>query len=183
MLMVLLGGARSGKSSLAIEAAGGLGVPVVFVATAEVLDDEFAERVGRHRAERPGDWLTIEEPIDLAGVFAGLSPDSAVVCDCLTLWVHNLIESGIEGPEIVERANQLAALAKRRIGATFVVSNEVGSGIVPADARSRHYRDLLGTVNAIFARHADEAFLVVAGQLLRLHSPAPMFDSIGSTDS
>ena len=183
MLTVFLGGARSGKSSLALAAAGGLGVPVTFVATGEALDDEFAERIERHRAERPSDWLTIEEPIDLAGVFASISPGTAVVCDCLTLWVNNLIESGIDGRVIVERANELAEFARSRPGATFVVSNEVGSGIVPADASSRHYRDLLGAVNATFAGHADEAFLVVAGQVLRLNSPGPTAEPLRNAAS
>lgn len=183
MLTVLLGGARSGKSSLALEAARSLGVPVTFVATAQALDDEFAERIERHRAQRPSDWLTIEEPIDLAGVFANIPPSTAVVCDCLTLWVNNLMESGINGAEIVERAHRLAEFVGRRSGATFVVSNEVGSGIVPADAGSRHYRDLLGAVNATFAGLADEAFLVVAGQVLRLDSPGPIVGRLGNATS
>jgi adenosyl cobinamide kinase/adenosyl cobinamide phosphate guanylyltransferase len=168
MLTVLLGGARSGKSSLALGIAGSFGLPVTFIATAAPLDPEFAERIDRHRAERPSDWQTIEEPIDLEAVIAQVPHDVVVVVDCLTLWVSNLFGHDLGDAAILERASGVAEIARLREGPTVVVSNEVGSGIVPTDALSRRYRDTLGRVNATFATQADEAFLVVAGRVLPL---------------
>jgi len=168
MLSVLLGGARSGKSSLALAIARRSGRPVSFIATGEPLDAEFAERIDRHRAERPSTWQTIEEPIELEAALARAVDDAATIVDCLTLWVANLFGRGYTEAVIVERATDVASLARRRGGPTVVVTNEVGSGIVPADALSRHYCDTLGRVNAVFAAHADEAFLVVAGRVLPL---------------
>ena len=170
-LKLLLGGARSGKSSLALSIAGSLGLPVTFLATAEALDGEMAERIARHRAERAAGWETIEEPVELGSVLARVDPDRAVVLDCLTVWVSNLVLQDVDGDEIVERAGGVAALASRRPGPVVVVSNEVGSGIVPADSLSRRYRDTLGRVNATFAAEAAEAYLVVAGRLLELSRP------------
>ena len=168
MLTLLLGGARSGKSSLALAIASRTGLPVTFVATAEPLDAELGERIDRHRAERPGDWQTIEEPIDLEAALARVPGDAFVIVDCLTLWVSNLFGHDLDDAAILEQATSVAAFAHGRLGAVVVVSNEVGLGIVPADALSRRYRDALGRVNAIFAAQADEAFLVVAGRVLAL---------------
>lgn len=167
MLTVLLGGARSGKSALAIEMAASFDLPATFIATAEPLDAEFAERIERHRAERPSDWQTIEEPIDLEAALTQV-PTGPVVIDCLTLWVSNLFGLDLDDATIFERATSVAARASGRGGPVVVVSNEVGSGIVPDDALSRRYRDTLGRVNATFAAQADKAYLVVAGRLLEL---------------
>jgi adenosyl cobinamide kinase/adenosyl cobinamide phosphate guanylyltransferase len=160
-LTFLLGGARSGKSSLAVRLAGKSGAPVVFVATGEARDAEMAERIARHRAERPAGWETVEEPLALAAALAAAPGDSCVVVDCLSLWVANLLERG-------EEADGAAAVAAARPGATIAVSNEVGLGIVPATPLGRRYRDVLGRVNAIWADAAAETFLVVAGRRLRL---------------
>ena len=168
MLTVLLGGARSGKSALALEIAVSLDLPVTFIATAEPLDAEFAERIERHRAERPFDWQTIEEPIDLEGALAKVPGEAVVIIDCLTLWVSNLFGRDLDDATIFERASSVAQRARSRSGPVVVASNEVGSGIVPADALSRRYRDTLGRVNATFAAQADEAYLVVAGRVLEL---------------
>jgi adenosyl cobinamide kinase/adenosyl cobinamide phosphate guanylyltransferase len=168
MLTLLLGGARCGKSALALDIASREGLPVTFVATAEALDDEIAERIERHRAERPRDWETIEEPVEIERALAEAAEGTAVVVDCLTLWVSNLFGRGFEDDAIFERAARFATGARGRPGRVVVVTNEVGSGIVPADALSRRYRDALGRVNATFASHADEAFLVVAGRVLAL---------------
>jgi adenosyl cobinamide kinase/adenosyl cobinamide phosphate guanylyltransferase len=154
--------------------AGHAGLPVSFIATAEALDSEFAERIARHRAERPEHWETIEEPVELERALARTADGTVVVVDCLTLWVSNLFGRGLEDEdEIVARATRFAASAHERRSRVVVVSNEVGSGIVPADALSRRYRDVLGRVNATFATHADEAYLVVAGRLLALSAAEP----------
>lgn len=167
-LIVLLGGARSGKSRLALQLAARWDGPVTFVATAEARDDEMAERVTRHRAERPAAWTTVEEPIALEAVLARTPDDACVVVDCLALWLSNLLERGF-GPDECERAAAAAAAtAAARAATTIVVSNEVGLGIVPATPLGRGYRDVLGLVNQIWVAEADAAALVVAGRALRL---------------
>lgn len=171
-LLMLIGGARSGKSSLALVLAGAQGEPVVFVATATAGDADMAARIARHRDERPQEWETIEEPIDLAGALAAASAQACVVVDCLTLWVANLMEAGLDAPEVALRSAEAARIAAARPGWTIAVSNEVGLGVVPATPLGREYRDLLGRVNAAWAAVADDMLLVVAGRTLRL-GPAP----------
>lgn len=167
MLTVLLGGARGGKSRHAERLAAATGRPVTVIATAEGRDDEMRARIDTHRTERPSDWETIEEPLDLQGALAKVPDDATVIVDCLTLWVSNLMEADMD-PEPLARA--AAAQAAARAGDTIVVSNEVGFGIVPADAMTRRYRDLLGRVNTIWCELADEALLLVAGRALRLET-------------
>jgi len=170
-LTLLLGGARSGKSTLAVRRAKAAGAPVVFVATAEARDDEMAARIARHRAERPAHWQTVEAPLDLADALRRAFPDDVVVVDCLSLWVSNLLETGLTDDDLQRRTEEVAALAAARTGATIAVSNEVGMGIVPMHELGRRYRDVLGRVNATWAEVADEAVLVVAGRALALEAP------------
>lgn len=167
-LSLLLGGARSGKSALALRRARSLGVPLLFVATAAALDDEMAERIARHRAERGDGWTTVEEPIDLAGVLRAAPTGACVVVDCLSLWVANLLERGLGEAEALCAAIEAGDLAAGRAGVTIAVSNEVGMGVVPVSALGRHYRDVLGRVNAAWAARAADACLVVAGRPLAL---------------
>lgn len=171
MLRVLLGGARSGKSSLAVAFGQRDGGPVCFLATAEGRDDELRQRIERHRAERPTSWTTIEEPLELDAVLSAVPASFFVIVDCLTLWVSNCLGIGLDGAAVAGRALRLAEVALARERGVVVVSNEVGSGIVPPDPLSRLYRDLLGQVNAIVAAAASEAHLVVAGRLLSLEVP------------
>jgi adenosyl cobinamide kinase/adenosyl cobinamide phosphate guanylyltransferase len=163
-LVLYLGGARSGKSRLALERARTSGSNVVFVATGEPLDDEMADRIARHKAERPAGWATVEEPVELEQTLADAPPEATVVVDCLSLWVANVFET-TSAEEISERA---AALAVARAGLTIAVTNEVGLGIVPDNELARRYRDVLGRVNATWAAAADEAYFIVAGRALRL---------------
>lgn len=164
-LTVLLGGARAGKSALALELARDRGGPVVYVATAEAGDDEMAARIAQHRVERPGEWRTVEEPVALRSALASVEPETCVVVDCLTLWVANLLA---RGDEVLPEAEAVAELAAGRSGPTIVVSNEVGLGIVPASPVAREYRDVLGAVNAAFVHRADDAAFVVAGRAIPL---------------
>jgi adenosylcobinamide kinase / adenosylcobinamide-phosphate guanylyltransferase len=173
MLTLLLGGARSGKSTLALRLASAGPSPIIFVATGEALDDEMAERIARHRAERPASWATVEAPLDIEKALSSVEKGGTVIIDCLTLWVANLLAAGHGDGEVLDNAMRVAALAAARTGLVIVVSNEVGSGIVPGDALSRLYRDLLGRVNTVFAEHAADAFLVVAGRAVPLLRLAP----------
>lgn len=167
-LTLLIGGARSGKSSMAVRVAQKAGAPVIFVATAEALDEEFEQRIARHRAERPEGWRVVEEPLALADVLFGVDEDATVVIDCLSLWVANMIGREDSSGEIDDIAQRTARIAAGRRGQTFAVTNEVGMGIVPANAVARRYRDELGRVNATWAAAAAEVFLVMAGMGLPL---------------
>jgi adenosylcobinamide kinase / adenosylcobinamide-phosphate guanylyltransferase len=162
-LTFLLGGARSGKSALAVELAAQANGPVTLIATAEAGDAEMAERIRLHRAERPQDWTTVEEPRELEAALEATPDHATVVVDCLSLWVANVLDDG----DVEERSERAIAIAKRR-GRTIVVSNEVGLGVVPTSELGRRYRDVLGRVNAQWAAAADETSLVVAGKRLRL---------------
>jgi adenosyl cobinamide kinase/adenosyl cobinamide phosphate guanylyltransferase len=173
MLTLLLGGARSGKSALAVDLAAAAEGPVTFVATAEAGDEDMAARIVSHRAGRPVTWATHEVPVALGEALARVPEDHVVIVDCLTLWVSNLFGAGWDDAAIWAAAAALATGAARRRRPTIVVSNEVGAGIVPADALSRRYRDVLGRVNTIFAAAAGQALLVVAGRVLDLQ-PAPV---------
>jgi adenosyl cobinamide kinase/adenosyl cobinamide phosphate guanylyltransferase len=156
-LVLYLGGARSGKSQLAVERASSSGAPVTFIATGEAGDEEMAGRIEMHKRERPPEWATVEEPRDLAGALTDVPAADTALVDCLSLWVAN----GGGDDSALEAATA-------RSGLTIAVSNEVGMGIVPVNALAREYRDSLGRVNAAWAAAADEAWFVVAGKTLRL---------------
>lgn len=167
-LTFLTGGARSGKSSVAVRRAERAGAPVVFVATGEAGDEEMADRISRHRAERPAGWETVEAPTELVTAVTDLPPGHAVIVDCLSLWVSNLMGRGDDEAAILEQVHALASWATAYDGEVVVVTNEVGSGIVPMHPVSRDYRDRLGRVNATVAGYAVLAQLVVAGRTLTL---------------
>jgi adenosylcobinamide kinase/adenosylcobinamide-phosphate guanylyltransferase len=164
-LVLLLGGARSGKSALAVELAG---ARATFVATATAGDDEMAARIARHRAERPAGWTTLEEPLALGAALDSITPDESVVVDCLSLWVANLVAAGWDDGAVEAEAEAVAARASARPGLTVAVSNEVGLGIVPETPLGRRYRDVLGRVNALWAAEAERALFVVAGRAIEL---------------
>ena len=163
-MTVLTGGARSGKSALAARLGAVWSGGVTFIATAEALDDEMRERIDRHRAARNAAWATIEEPVAIETAVTDAPAGDLVIVDCLTLWVSNLFMRGCDAATIEDRALGAAFLIGDRADPTVVVTNEVGSGIVPADPSTRAYRDTLGTVNKIFATSARRVFLVVAGR-------------------
>lgn len=168
MYVFLIGGARSGKSSLAIKLAHLSLAEVIVVVTGTPSDPEMAERIRRHKAERPVEWRVIEAPIDVIGVLPHAEETSFLVLDCLTLWVSNLMADGRNELEIVKASEEVSAALAQRAGNGVVVSNEVGSGIVPMTAVARTYRDVLGRVNAVFAEAAARSLLVVAGRTLEL---------------
>ena len=170
-LVVILGGARSGKSALALELGRRWPGQVTFVATAEARDEDMRKRVERHRRERPSEWELVEEPREL-GSLPVWRRDDLVVVDCLTLWVSNLLEAKRDQEAIAAQAEELAAVVVARRSPTVIVSNEVGLGVVPATPLGRQFRDLLGTVNGVFVARADNALFLVAGRALRLESIA-----------
>lgn len=165
MLTLVLGGARSGKSRYAQRRAADA-EPVVFIATASTDGDpEMAERIARHRADRPGHWRTLEAPVDL--VSAARSAEGLLLVDCVTLWIANLLyehralESDARERKILAEVEALAAILKEK--ESIAVSNEVGDGIVPETAVAREFRDRQGQANQILAREASNVVLVVAG--------------------
>ena len=169
-LTVLIGGARSGKSDLAVQIGERHDGPVTFVATAQRFDDDMSDRITRHQAERPG-WPTVEAPLDLATAFAGVDPTDLVILDCLTLWVSNAMLADWPDDDVTAEAARLAATVAGRPGRTVAVTNEVGLGIHPETDLGRRYRDLLGRVNRTWAAAADQTLFLIAGRALRLHDP------------
>ena len=158
-LTLVLGGARSGKSRYAESLITALSPPWVYVATAEALDAEMTERIAVHRARRGGDWRTIEAPHDLAGALA--APAGApVLVDCLTLWLSNRM---LAQADVDAETDRLEEALDRRASPLVLVSNEVGSGIVPDNALARRFRDLQGRLNQRMAARADRVVLMVAG--------------------
>jgi adenosylcobinamide kinase/adenosylcobinamide-phosphate guanylyltransferase len=146
------------------------GLQPVYLATAEALDGEMEDRVRQHRARRGTGWLTVEEPLDLPEILAGLArPNRAVLVDCLTLWVTNLL---LAERSVAEAGDRLLAVLDRQQGSTVLVSNEVGQGVVPMGELSRAFVDEAGRLHQKLAARADCVRLIVAGLALDLKSAA-----------
>ncbi len=163
-LILVLGGARSGKSAFAEKLAASYEEPVLFVATAEPRDEEMAARIARHRSERPAQWRTLEEPRAVAQALAGTAPAPVVVLDCVTLWVTNLLLQPESSWELaVHELDALLVWHQTQPATLIVVSNEVGLGLVPPDEVSRTFREWLGWFNQRLAAAADQVYFMVAG--------------------
>ena len=164
-LTFIIGGARSGKSAHAETLVTAGPAPWTYIATAEAYDDEMRERIALHRSRRSEGWTTIDAPLDLAGAIEALPDGQAVLIDCLTLWLtnHMLAEHDLDA----ER-RRLTHLLSRPRGPWFVVSNEVGLGIVPDNALARLFRDAAGRLNQQVATVADTVLLMVAGLPLKV---------------
>ena len=163
---LVLGGARSGKSSYAEGMTVAHPRGCVYVATAETGDDEMAERVRKHRARREAHWRTVEAPLELAPtIVAETEQGAAVLVDCLTLWLSNLMAAGRD-PD--KEAEALVRALGQAGGPVVFVSNEVGLGIVPDNALARAFRDHAGRLNQRMAEVANNVFFVAAGLPLRL---------------
>ena len=158
---LVLGGARSGKSDVAEAAVLETGLQPVYLATAQARDGEMDERIARHRARRGPAWITVEEPLDLVGALAAhAGPGRAVLVDCLTLWLANLMAAGHDpGAE----GDRLAAALGAATGPVVLVSNEVGQGIVPDNALARRFRDEAGLLHQKVAGLAGRVLFVTAG--------------------
>jgi adenosylcobinamide kinase / adenosylcobinamide-phosphate guanylyltransferase len=174
--IVLLGGARAGKSDCAVrlaeECERKTGDDVCFIATAQAFDEEMRSRIASHRAERPARWLTIEEPYRIDEALRGADNAGVVIVDCLTLFVSNWLLRHDDENECERVVRQIAGdflrLARERRQMLICVSNEAGLGVVPETRLGRVFRDLLGRVNQDCARSADEVYLLIAGLSLRL---------------
>lgn len=160
-ITLVLGGARSGKSRHAEDLAEAAAAARVYIATAEPRDAEMAARIAEHRARRGDGWRTLEAPLDLCAALAeAAQPDRAVLVDCLTVWLANLMAAGRD-PD-AETDGLLASLSGAA-GPLFLVANEVGLGIVPDNALGRAFRDHAGRLNQAVAAAADRVLLVAAG--------------------
>jgi adenosylcobinamide kinase/adenosylcobinamide-phosphate guanylyltransferase len=165
---LILGGARSGKTRYALaqaqDRAGQVGGRLVMIATAQALDAEMEDRIARHRVERGSAWTTVEALQDLARALDDLSPEDVAVVDCLTLWLSNVLDA----PSVEAEVAGLVAAVARCKAQLFLVSNEVGWGIVPDNALARRFRDEAGRLHQALAETVGGVVLVVAGLPLRL---------------
>jgi adenosylcobinamide kinase/adenosylcobinamide-phosphate guanylyltransferase len=171
-VVFVTGGARSGKSryaqTLAEAWADGGEARLLYIATAEIRDAEMRERVAKHRADRGPRWDSLEEPLDLPRALGRAVAYRGALLDCLTLWTSNLLEAHPSQKALDQAVERFLAALEAFPGRLCVVTNEVGSGIVPANALSRRFRDAAGTINQEVAARATEAHLVVSGLALRL---------------
>lgn len=180
-LILVLGGARSGKSDYAQALAQSTGGDrVLFVATAEARDDDMQRRIAVHRQSRPAAWHTLEVPLNLAAALQQCESDAAVVLvDCLTLLVSNIILALGETPDparaegaVQDEVEALVHVCDQGAATLIVVSNEVGLGLVPDNALGRLYRDLLGKANQKLAARAETVYFMVAGLAVELKALA-----------
>ncbi|MET0743040.1 MAG: bifunctional adenosylcobinamide kinase/adenosylcobinamide-phosphate guanylyltransferase [Microvirga sp.] len=171
--MLVLGGARSGKSRLAQDVAEAQDGRKVYIATAQAFDDEMTERIARHRADRDASWRTREAPRDLGrAIGEETGPGRVVLVDCLTLWLSNVL---LAGEDLPAATAALAVAVEAARGPLVLVSNEVGQGIVPDTPLGRRFRDAQGRLNQDIARLCDRVVLVAAGCPVLL-KPAPPLD-------
>ena len=164
-LTFIVGGARSGKSSHAEKLTTAHAGPWTYVATAEAYDEEMRERIALHRSQRGEGWMTVDAPLDLAGAIAALPDGCPVLIDCLTLWLTNHM---LAGHDLDAKCARLAKLLAQPRGPWFVVSNEVGLGIVPDNPLGRRFRDAAGRFNQQVAGVADTVLFMVSGLPLKL---------------
>jgi adenosylcobinamide kinase / adenosylcobinamide-phosphate guanylyltransferase len=166
-LIFVTGGARSGKSTFALNLARAINESVTFIATAQAFDEEMTERIEKHQLERPQDWTTIEASIDVKTALEQIQT-RVVILDCLSLLVSNLLLENFTEAKIHERIYEILEIAKTRDLKLIVVTNEVGSGIVPEYPLGRLFRDVLGRANQTVAAASSEAYLLVSGLALKL---------------
>ncbi len=166
-IILVLGGAASGKSEAALRLAGPRG-PHAFVATGQGLDDEMIVRIDRHRAARSPVWETVEEPMEVeAWIAKHGSRYRTILLDCVTLWLSNLVGIGLSEGMVLTRVASLMQAMRATAARVVIVSNELGLGLVPAEPTTRAFRDLAGRVNQHIAAEADEVLFAVSGIPLR----------------
>ena len=162
-ITLILGGARSGKSTQALNLAKKT-KKVAFIATCEGLDKEMKERILKHKADRPANWKTFEEPKELAELLTRIDNSfDCIIIDCLTLLVSNLLLSVYKEEVIVEKIKAVLFQLRKKKAKAIIVSNEVGLGIVPVNKLGRRFRDIAGKVNQIVAQESDEVLFIISG--------------------
>lgn len=186
-IIFIIGGARSGKSSFALKEASRFSGRKAYIATAEALDEEMRDRIEAHKEQRGKDWDTYEEPLKISGLINKIEDSyRTIVVDCLTLWLSNVLLSGLEITNAIDHLRKVLVGAKcslsrkqnsgllsdratgHVIPSIYLISNEVGMGIVPENDVARRFRDMAGTLNQEIADIADEVYIVVAGIPLKI---------------
>jgi adenosyl cobinamide kinase/adenosyl cobinamide phosphate guanylyltransferase len=172
-IIFITGGARSGKSHFAQELAQKFPGPKAYLATAQALDEEMAERIRRHQKNRSADWQPLEEPLKVPECIEGHGDHfNLILLDCLTLWISNLMMAGWDEPKILDEADRLLKACQKVKCSLIIVGNEVGMGIVPDNPQARVFRDLSGLIQQKVARRADEVFFMVSGLPQKLKGPS-----------
>ena len=159
-IILVTGGARSGKSALAERLAQSCGNKVIYIATSEPFDDEMQSRFDRHRARRDAGLRTVDAPLELPDMLVQTDGDAARLVDCLTMWLNNLI---YHNRDVGDEMNRLIKVISEQQADLVMVTNEIGSGLVPQTAEARKFRDLAGELNQMVAQAASQVYLSVSG--------------------
>ena len=167
-IVFITGPVRSGKSNFAVKLAKQWGKEVVFLATCRPADNEMHKRVKKHKKNRPKEWKIIEEEIDISSIIKNYRKDSLIIIDCITLWISNLLLSGLKEKKIMKKINEFIDMLKKAKSSIIIVSNEVGWGIVPDNELARFFRDIIGIVHQKISKLSDEAYLVISGITLKI---------------
>lgn len=165
MIVLVTGGARSGKSKLAEARCLALGLPATYIATAEIFDDEMRARVDTHRARRAAEWRDFAAPLDLVGALVATEGQGTRLIDCLTMWLNNVM---YHAQDVGQETQRLCAALRGARAPVVLVTNEIGMGIVPDNALARAFRDAQGILNQEVAALADEVLLAVSGLPVRI---------------
>ena len=159
-IILVTGGARSGKSALAERLAQSCGNKVIYIATSEPFDDEMQSRIERHRARRDAGWRTVDAPLELPDMLVQTDGDAPRLVDCLTMWLNNLI---YHNRDVADEVDRLIEVISEQQADLVMVTNEIGSGLVPQTAEARKFRDLAGELNQMVAQAASQVYLSVSG--------------------
>ncbi len=180
---LVTGGSRSGKSRHALKLTDTVAGSKIFIATAEPLDEEMAERIKKHQAERGKEWTTVEEHLDPVRVLreVGKQPGS-IILDCITLWLSNMVMKDMNRKDILDRVHEFIGECKNCVSKIIVITNELGSGIVPMESSARSFRDIAGEANQIFASEFDVVVNMVSGIPITIKSSLNKKDSEQSED-
>ena len=165
LTILVTGGARSGKSSFAEKRTKQLGSSLMYIATSEIIDSEMEKRVAEHQARRGSEWQTLHAPLKLAEALSETDGNGPCLVDCLTIWLNNLI---FHNEDTIVATKELIKVLEQRSDPVVLVTNEVGSGIVPENALARRFRDEAGRMNQIISQIADEVYVSISGIPLQI---------------
>jgi adenosylcobinamide kinase / adenosylcobinamide-phosphate guanylyltransferase len=162
-IIFITGAVRSGKSSFSVEIAKKSKKQVIFLATCKPSDGEMKIRVKKHQQNRPSNWQTIEENLDISSVFKNTDSKNIILIDCITLWISNLLLYGLKEKDIFKKVENFITTIKETDSSIIIVSNEVGWGIVPENKLARTFRDIIGITHQKISQASNEVFLMVSG--------------------